>query len=116
MTLGDKIRNARNKENISQKEIAGYLGLTQRAYSKIENNEVQLKIERLEEIAKLLNTNASELLAKDNGQYFENVQNSQIGNNNTMNNFNSTNEELLELIKRKEIEIDELQEILKKRE
>ena len=113
--MADKIKKTRIGRNTTHEDIAGYLGLTQRAYSKIENNEVQLKIERLEEIAKLLNTNASELLAKDNGQYFESVKNSQIGNNNTMNNFNSTSEELLELIKRKEIEIAELQEILQNR-
>lgn len=112
MTLGEKIRNERTKLNISQQEIAGYLGLTQRAYSKIENDEVGIKIDRLEEIAKILNKEASELLAKDAKQHFEKVLNSQIGDHNIMNNFNLSAEEVAKKIEEKEIEIMRLRELL----
>lgn len=116
MTIGEKIRNQRNKLNISQQEIAGYLGLTQRAYSKIENDEVQIKIDRLEEIAQILQTSAADLLTKEATQHFEKVQNSQFGNHNTMNNFNNSSEELMKLIQQKEQEVLELKELLKLKE
>src|SRR5690554_5896678 len=76
------------KRKLTQAEMADALNLSQRAYSKIENNEVQIKINRLEEIAKLLSIDSKELLPDLPSQNFENVQYSQIGNGKFINNAN----------------------------
>lgn len=62
MKTGEKIKRIRLEKKIKQEEIADALNITQRAYSKIENNEVQIKINRLEQIAKILNTDPRNLL------------------------------------------------------
>jgi len=112
MTTAEKIRQHRLRKKINQDEMSGYLGFTQRAYSKIENDEVGIKMDRLEEVAKILNKQASELLAKDAKQHFENVQNSRIGDHNIMNNFNLCAEEGAKKNEEKEIEIMRLRELL----
>ena len=46
----------------SQFQLADLLNISQRAYSKIENGETELKIDRLQKIAYYLNVNIAELL------------------------------------------------------
>ena len=37
-TIGERIRKRRTELNYSQKKVADYLGISQQAYSKYENN------------------------------------------------------------------------------
>ncbi len=53
--------------------MADALNISQRAYSKIETNEVGVKIERLDKIAKLLGTDIQSLLPESPNQLIENV-------------------------------------------
>jgi transcriptional regulator with XRE-family HTH domain len=109
MKTGEKIRHFRRQRKLTQTEIADALNITQRAYSKIENSEVQLKIDRLEEIAKLLSIDAKELLPDLPNQNFENVQYSQIGNGKFINQANDKERELYEkIISRQQEEINYL--------
>ena len=79
MDTGEKISSLRKRKNLTQEDMAESLNISQRAYSKIERGEVVLKIDRLEEIAKLLNANVNELLSDNGMQIFEQVSYSQIG-------------------------------------
>jgi transcriptional regulator with XRE-family HTH domain len=52
---------------IPQQELANLLNISQRAYSKIENGETEIKLKRLQKIATFLNVTISELLTDNVG-------------------------------------------------
>jgi len=109
MKTGEKIRSIRKQRRLTQTDMSTALNISQRAYSKIENDEVQLKIDRLEDIAKLLNTETKELLPGLPYQNFEKVSYSQIGNGKFINQTNDKERELYEkIINRQQDEIDYL--------
>src|SRR5882757_5752531 len=60
---GQKLRLLREFRNYSQEYIAEKLGITQHAYSRIENNLTKLTAERLEKLAAILNIPPLELLS-----------------------------------------------------
>ena len=60
---GQKLRLLREFRNYSQEYIAEKLGITQHAYSRIENNLTKLTAERLERLAVILNIPPLELLS-----------------------------------------------------
>lgn len=60
---GQKLRLLREFRNYSQEYIAEKLGITQHAYSRIENNLTKLTAERLEKLAVILNIPPLELLS-----------------------------------------------------
>lgn len=60
---GQKLRVLREFRNYSQEYIAEKLGITQHAYSRIENNQTKLTAERLEKLAAILKIPPLELLS-----------------------------------------------------
>lgn len=60
--IGQRIKRFREDRKITQDVVAEKLGITQTAYSKIENNQSKLSVERLKEIAKILDVPEDELL------------------------------------------------------
>ena len=73
-----KLKQIRELKNLTQEHIATQLGLSTRAYSKIESGETQLTISRLNEISKILEIDPMEVLGFDHQQIFNNC--SQEGN------------------------------------
>ena len=69
-----KIKQIRELKNITQEFIATQLGLSTRAYSKIETGETQLTINRLNEISKVLGVDSIEILGFDDKQVFNNCK------------------------------------------
>ena len=61
--MGQKLRLFREFRNYSQEYIAEKLGITQTAYSRIENNQTKMTAERLGQIADILHVPVSELLS-----------------------------------------------------
>jgi transcriptional regulator with XRE-family HTH domain len=61
---GHKLRLLREYRNYSQEYIAEKLGITQNAYSRIENNQTRLTAERLEKLAIILEISPLELLSE----------------------------------------------------
>ena len=53
ISMGEKIRQLREKSKISQKQIAEHLGVDQSMVSKIENNERKPSLELIEKISLL---------------------------------------------------------------
>jgi len=62
MKLGEKIRLQRLVKKYNQEYMAFALGISQAAYSKIERNETELTINRLYEIAEILEISPLPLL------------------------------------------------------
>jgi transcriptional regulator with XRE-family HTH domain len=79
-SIGQKIKNAREVKKFSQDFVAKKLGITQRAYSKIENNEVNLSVSRLLKISEILCIQANELLPNDTALVYNNNFTTQKGN------------------------------------
>lgn len=62
MTMLKKIRIAKN---MSQKEIASMIGITQQAYANYENDKRQPDIETIKKLASIFNVTTDYLLCKD---------------------------------------------------
>lgn len=59
-----RIRNLREDSDLSQTEIARYLNISQRTYSRYENDERAIPIEILCKLADYYNTNLDYLLSR----------------------------------------------------
>lgn len=77
-----KLKQLRELKNYTQEYMAQQLGLSTRAYSKIETGETQLTINRLNEISSILGIDPIEALGFDHQNVFNNC--SQEGNYNTI--------------------------------
>ena len=62
MDIGEKIRNAREDMNLSQRDMAGLIPMNQSNYSKIERDVQEPSIEQLRRICQILNLNPCYLL------------------------------------------------------
>ena len=69
MQMGDKIRNAREDLDISQREMAKLIPMNQSNYSKIERNVQEPSIEQLRRICQILKLDPRYLLDLDNFEY-----------------------------------------------
>lgn len=66
--------------------MAGKLEMSQRAYSKIENNDIKLDWGRIEDISKILEIEPIDLVSFDDNLVFNNSPQSGKNNTNTINN------------------------------
>ena len=62
---GHVIKKYREHRNYSQKWVAAKLGISQNAYSKIENNITQLTVHHVKELSKILDVAVTDLLKDD---------------------------------------------------
>lgn len=62
---GTHIKKIREQKKITQDEVARFMGISQNAYSKIENNITQLTINHVKQISTALNVSPLELLRGD---------------------------------------------------
>jgi transcriptional regulator with XRE-family HTH domain len=77
-----KLKQLRELKNYTQEYMATELGLSTRAYSKIEAGETQLTINRLNEISRVLGIEPMEILGFDHKNIFNNcTQEGNIGIN-----------------------------------
>ena len=63
--LGEKIRQLRTDNGLTQKELADRLFVTAQAVSRWENNEVEPSISTLTELAKIFNVSISEIVGEE---------------------------------------------------
>jgi transcriptional regulator with XRE-family HTH domain len=61
--IGRKLRLLREFRNYSQEYLAEKLGITQNAYSRIENDQTRITTDRLAKLATILNVPSTELLS-----------------------------------------------------
>jgi len=62
--VGENIRLARIRKKLSQQNMADELNITQAAYSKLERDETKMDIDRIYEIAEILEMSPFDLMPK----------------------------------------------------
>ena len=77
INIGENIRKVREIKNMTREQMASKLKLSVSGYSKIERNEVDLTLSRIQEIARVLDCDLSQLLNFDPSQVF-NVHGNEI--------------------------------------
>lgn len=75
--VGDTIKRFRELKNISRDQMASNLNMSLSGYSKIERNEVDLTLSKIEKISKVLDVEVSQVLNFDTSQIF-NLNNTQL--------------------------------------
>lgn len=85
-----KIKQIRELKNLTQEHISNQLGLSVRAYSKIESGETQLTINRLKEISAILEIDPIEILGFNVKNIFS------IHNSEENSNHNNYSDKLIE--------------------
>lgn len=76
--LGNKIRKARRLRGFSQEYMASKLELSQRGYSKIETNEVNIDSDRFSQIANILEMDATEIMSLEDDKQIFNISENKI--------------------------------------
>lgn len=77
VSISHNIRKLREIKNYSQDYISKKLGLSVRAYSKIENGESKLSVGRLIEIATILDVKPEDILNFDEKIIIDSIRNSE---------------------------------------
>ena len=84
MFIGQKIKKLRELKNLTQDYVANQLGLTQSAYSKMENGEVDIPFSRIEDIAKIFTIQPEDIITFNENTIF-NLYNNQTANGQVIN-------------------------------
>jgi transcriptional regulator with XRE-family HTH domain len=116
MRIGEKIKKLREFRNFTQEGLAKALDMTQAGYSRIERDEVDLSLNRLEQIANTLNITIEEILGFDaNKLSFNTNANDHCIVYQNQNNLPETERKLYEArIEAQQKEIDRLHTLLEK--
>jgi transcriptional regulator with XRE-family HTH domain len=88
MFIANNIKNLREIKNLKQEYIAEKLGISQRAYSKIERGEVDVSFSRLEQIAKVLDINILDLIGFDEAKVFLSISQNKLHSTDSNNQGN----------------------------
>jgi len=91
MTIGYNIRRIRELKKISQDYIAHKLGISERAYSKIENENSRLKVDALVKISEILEVGIDDIINYDDQRIYNNIFNNNSDNNKGNLIFNDSN-------------------------
>ncbi len=91
MNVGDKIKKLRELKNYTQQYMADQLELSLSGYGKIERNETDISISKLDKIAKILHTDVNTILSFDEKHIF-NFTNNQSANGIVQNHYTTQNE------------------------
>jgi transcriptional regulator with XRE-family HTH domain len=118
MLLGNKIKKIRELKNFTQEYVAEQLGMSQSGYSKLEADETDVSLSRIEQIATTLGLTINDLLNFDEKVVF-NISNNQTdkGTNGVIfNNGLSESEKKLydEKVAQLEKEVDYLKSVIDK--
>lgn len=96
VNIGHKIKKIRELKNLTQEYMAHSLGMSLTGYGKIERDETDLTLAKLESIAKILEIDFRQIFDFDERYIFNihNGNNTNIGSNTITNN-----ERLIELLR-----------------
>jgi transcriptional regulator with XRE-family HTH domain len=93
--VGQKIKKIRELKNLTQEYVSEKLGVSQSNYSKIESGEIDIPIERLEQISKVFNLRPEDILTFDENMVF-NVMYNKTGNGFVINQVSENEKKLYE--------------------
>ncbi len=99
MKIGNKIKKIRDLKGIPVKEMAGKLNLSINGYSKIEREEVELSLVKLENIAKIFNVDIQFILEFDVDSFLNSYKESKK-NNTLIEQLKMENDKLWSLLQR----------------
>lgn len=71
MNFYERLKNAREDRDISQKDMASMLDMNQSNYSRIENGHQEPSLDQLMKMAKIFNLTIDELLGVDSDKYIK---------------------------------------------
>ena len=77
LNIGENIKKFRELKNMTREEIADRLDLSVSAYGKIERNETDVTVSRIQQIAEILQIEMSQILNFDVSQIF-NISNNNV--------------------------------------
>ncbi len=81
LSIEEKIKNLRELKNFTQEYMAEKLGVTQAAYSKIENGTNKISYAKIVDISNIFGVKPEELLAFDSQKFFNSFNNVKGSNN-----------------------------------
>ncbi len=79
----NKIKNLREKSGFTQQEIADRLHIHLKTWQKIENGITRLDIDRLQQIAEILETTVEDLINIEDSVYISEIKDNDVGFNNS---------------------------------
>ena len=109
--IGQKVRQIRELKKISREQMADNLKMSLPGYSRIERDEVEVTIERANQIANVLGISLTELISFDEKYIFNNYANNQnafVINSEVYSENKKTQDELVSFLKLQLKEKDEL--------
>tara|TARA_R110002072_G_scaffold20967_6_gene75458 strand:- start:2701 stop:3075 length:375 start_codon:yes stop_codon:yes gene_type:complete len=83
MKVGQNIRKIRELKGYSQEYVAGAMDISQRNYSRIEKNEIELNLSKLSKISEILEVSPQQILGFDEKFFFSNCKNAYGATNQT---------------------------------
>jgi transcriptional regulator with XRE-family HTH domain len=111
LRIGKKIKQLRELKNFSQEYMASNLKMSVPGYGRIERNEVDVSIERANQIANVLGISLTELISFDEKYIFNNYANNQnafVINSDLHQDDQKTLKELVDYLKQQLVAKDEL--------
>ena len=113
MNVNERIRIMREINKWSQEDMAEKLNMSPNGYAKIERGETKINLEKLEQIAKIFNIDAIELMDLSNrGSLF--LMSKNYGYNST--NYYSSNDKLCSEIEKLNLIIEHQKELLNQKD
>jgi transcriptional regulator with XRE-family HTH domain len=111
LRIGKKIKQLRELKNFSQEYMASNLKMSVPGYGRIERNEVDVSIERANQIANVLGISLTELISFDEKYIFNNYANNQnafVINSDLHQDDQKALKELVDYLKQQLVAKDEL--------
>ena len=110
-TIAKNIRKYRELKGFSQEYMAHQLSVNQSTYAKMENSSTKITIDKLFSVAKLLETDVSEILdLKNQTIYNQDLKDNSVGHQQVENLYQENKEVYQELLKAKDEQIALLKE------
>jgi transcriptional regulator with XRE-family HTH domain len=114
--IAKNIRKHRELKGFSQEYMAHQLNVNQSTYAKMENSSTKITIDKLFSVAKLLETDVSDLLNEEKSTiYNQDLKDNAIGHQQIENLHQENKEVYQELLKAKDEQIALLKEMLDKK-
>jgi transcriptional regulator with XRE-family HTH domain len=106
LKVGFKIRKMRELKNMTRKEVASLLSMTERSYSDIENENINITLKKLCEICTVFDCNICDLLEFSGSKMFSFYVNNNGNQGHNINHQGATNEtQLIESLLRTKDEL-----------
>ncbi|HNF47955.1 MAG TPA: helix-turn-helix transcriptional regulator [Chitinophagales bacterium] len=106
--IGDKVKKIRELKNFTQDYVAKQLNMSLANYSKIERDEIQLTIDRLEKFATIFQLKSYLDILTFDEKFFFNIHSNQNGNG-YINNYYASNEAIASRIAQLEERVQNLE-------